>query len=293
MGSMLPLACTTSAVAAALSFALLWRLLASHNAVIDGARSRVPGRTRWSWLARWPISSLALVLAPWVPGRLRTLIGGALERADLDETLDAEQWLMAPVLTGACAMAILGASSHSAGLALAMELALAAAGGAAFPWLVLRDHILGRQRIVLRELPGYLDLLALALEAGCGFGAALQLTVQRSPVSPLRTGMERVLHEVRAGGPRAEALRRLDRRTGVPALGAAVAAIVQAEATGVSLAPVIRAQARRCTQQRFARAEKLAMEAPVKMLGPLVLCIFPCTFIVIGFPIAVRLLWSQ
>ena len=200
---------------------------------------------------------------------------------------------MAPLLTGTGAMAVLGSSSTVPVSPWTLELALAAAGGAALPWLVLRDQILGRQRNVLRELPGYLDLLALALEAGCGFGAALQLTVQRSPASPLRTGMERVLHEVRAGSPRADALRRLDGRIGVAALGAAVAAIVQAEATGVSLAPVIRAQARRCTQQRFARAEKLAMEAPVKMLGPLVLCIFPCTFIVIGFPIAVRLLWAQ
>ncbi len=76
-------------------------------------------------------------------------------------------------------------------------------------------------------------------------------------------------------------------------LSAAVAAIVQAEATGVSLAPVMRAQALRGTRDRFARAEKRAMEAPVKMLAPLVLCIFPCTFIVIGFPIAVRLFWGM
>lgn len=291
---LLSLICTIIAAASALSFALLCRLVASGAAAgAAPAVPRVPGRAPWSLLARWPISSLALRLAPWLPVRLRTVVDRALERADLDESIRAEQWVMGSLLMGGCGMAVVGSGTHGDGFAVAVELPLAAACGAAIPWLALRDRILGRQKNVLRDLPGYLDLLALALEAGCAFGAALQLTVQRSAASALRTGMERVLHEVRAGSPRADALRRLDRRMGVGALGAAVAAIVQAEATGVSLAPVIRAQARRCTQQRFARAEKLAMEAPVKMLGPLILCIFPCTFIVIGFPIAVRLLWSQ
>lgn len=290
---MLTFACTIIAAFTALTFALLWRLIDFGTPAAGRARRSAHGRAPWCYLARWPFAPLARALAPLLPEHLRAGVGRALERADLDQSLDAEQWLVAPLLTGAGATLVLAMSSHAGGFALGLELALAAGGGAALPWLALRDRVLGRQRQVLREVPGYLDLLALALEAGCGFGAALQLTVQRSPPSPLRAGMERVLHEVRSGSPRADALRRLDSRMAVAALGAAVAAIVQAEATGVSLAPVIRAQARRCTQQRFARAEKLAMEAPVKMLGPLVLCIFPCTFIVIGFPIAVRLLWAH
>jgi tight adherence protein C len=135
-------------------------------------------------------------------------------------------------------------------------------------------------------------LLTLGLEAGCAFGASLQLTIARSAPGPLREAMERALQEMRAGRTRAEALQRLSQRLRVSALTASVAAIIQAESTGVSLAPVMRAQAIRGTQERFARAEKRAMEAPVKMLGPLVLCIFPCTFIVIGFPIAVHLFWG-
>ena len=216
-----------------------------------------------------------------------------LERGDLDEILDVEQWLMAPLL-GASAMALGYCLLAGAGGApLVLPAALAAAAGAALPCVALRERIVTRQRQLLRDLPGYLDLLALALEAGCAFNAALQLAVQRSPASTLRSGLERVLREMRAGSPRGEALRRFERRVNVAALSAAVAAIVQAEATGVSLVPVIRAQSMRGTQERFARAEKLAMEAPVKMLAPLVLCIFPCTFIVIGFPIAVRLLWGM
>ena len=243
------------------------------------------------------VSLLLLLLAArcgvQVPARWLEATRSALERADLDGRLSVPQWftlLFMAAFTGAGVCLIL---SGAAGLTLAGQAGLAATGAAAFPCIVLRDRIVRKRGTVARELPGYLDLLTLGLESGCAFGAALQLTVRRSPPGPLHTAMERALQEMRAGRSRAEALQRLEQRLGVAALSAAVAAIVQAEATGVSLAPVMRAQALRGTQERFARAEKRAMEAPVKMLAPLVLCIFPCTFIVIGFPIAVRLFWGQ
>jgi tight adherence protein C len=286
------LICGGMAVCAAMASVLMWRFIESGVRDAGRSRGRAGQRSPWVWVSRWPLSLLSRALAAHIPAGLRAAIGGMLERGDLDETLDAGQWLVAPLLA-ATAMA-LGCCllSGARGAPLVLQAVLAAAFGAAVPCLALRERIATRQRQVLRELPGYLDLLALALEAGCAFNAALQLAVQRSPASTLRSGLERVLREMRAGSPRGEALRRLERRVNVPALAAAVAAIVQAEATGVSLVPVIRAQSIRGTQERFARAEKLAMEAPVKMLAPLVLCIFPCTFIVIGFPIAVRLLWG-
>ncbi len=290
---MLILVSAAYAVGTVLLSVLAWRLIGS-GARKAGPRRFPAGRSSpWQWLARWPVAGVAQWLAPWIPASWRARVADMLERADLDQVLNAEQWLMAPLLAAVAASFLCHLCLRGSGATEIWPLAFAASTGVVLPWLALRDRIRKRQRTVLRDLPGYLDLLALALEAGCAFSAALQLAVQRSPPSALRAGFERVLQEVRAGSQRSDALRRLDRRVGVGALGAAVAAIVQAESTGVSLAPVIRAQALRCTQQRFARAEKLAMEAPVKMLGPLVLCIFPCTFIVIGFPIAVRLLWGQ
>ena len=241
---------------------------------------------------RWPVGPVARWLEPSIPDRWRAAGHGVLERAGLDDRLNAAQGLALLLLSaGATAVACL-LLSGAAGHWLAEQVVLAAAVGLAVPCIALRDRILKLQSAVMRELPGFLDLLTLGLEAGCAFGAALQIAVQRSTASPLRASLERSLQEMRAGRPRAEALQRLERRLGVTALSAAVAAITQAEATGVSLAPVMRAQAVRATQERFARAEKRAMEAPVKMLAPLVLCIFPCTFIVIGFPIAVRLFWG-
>jgi tight adherence protein C len=159
-------------------------------------------------------------------------------------------------------------------------------------WQSLRQQVARRLAAIERDLPGWLELLALGLEAGTAFPAALVRALARAPDGPLRQEFERLVQALRSGHARSDALRRLDARLGLPALSSVVAAIVQAEASGLSLAPVLRAQSRRATQERFARAEKRAMEAPVKMLGPLVLCIFPCTFIVVGFPIAAMLFWG-
>jgi tight adherence protein C len=156
----------------------------------------------------------------------------------------------------------------------------------------LRRCIAERQDQVQRDLPAYLEMVTLGLEAGAAFPAALRLAMSRAPEGALRDEFSRLLQELRAGQSRRDVLTRLDRRIGVASLSATVAALVQAEATGLSLAPVLRAQARRGIQERFARAEKRALEAPVRMLGPLILCIFPCTFIVVGFPIAAMLFWG-
>jgi tight adherence protein C len=227
-----------------------------------------------------------------IPGAWLQALDSALERAGLDVHLRAGQWLALLLLAATVSAGAWLSVTRAAGSALILQATIAAATGAVLPCLWLRDRVVQRRNAILRDLPGYLDLLTLGLEAGCAFGAALQLTVARSAPGPLRYALERALQEIRAGRSRSEALLRLERRLRVNPLSAAVAAIVQAEATGVSLAPVMRAQALRSTQERFARAEKRAMEAPVKMLAPLVLCIFPGTFIVIGFPIAVRLLWG-
>jgi tight adherence protein C len=94
--------------------------------------------------------------------------------------------------------------------------------------------------------------------------------------------------DLRAGRSRAEALRALGERLDMPAINPLVAALVQADASGGSLAEVLRTQSEQRLNERFARAEKRAMEAPVRMLAPLVLCIFPCTFLILAFPIVMR-----
>jgi tight adherence protein C len=127
------------------------------------------------------------------------------------------------------------------------------------------------------------------VEAGATLTSGIRLILEQAPPGALRGYFERVLREVRSGRPRAQAFAEVADAYAVESLGTLAAALAAAEGAGLSLGQVLRTQAAQRTAERFARAEKLAMQAPVKMLGPLILCIFPCTFIVIAVPIAVRL----
>ena len=137
-----------------------------------------------------------------------------------------------------------------------------------------------------------LDLVTLCVEAGLNLTGALQQAAAKGPAGPLREELHRVLRDVRAGKSRADALRGLAERVGEPAIANLVSTVIQAENMGMSLGPMLRAQGEQRRAERFARAEKAAMEAPVKMLLPLIACIFPCTFVIVFFPIAVRLVFE-
>ncbi|RPH61181.1 MAG: type II secretion system F family protein, partial [Burkholderiales bacterium] len=121
-------------------------------------------------------------------------------------------------------------------------------------------------------------------------GAALGQAAQYGPPGALRDEWQRVLRDVHAGQPRHEALRTMAARLALPGVSSLVAALLAAERQGASLAPILRAQAEQRRTERFLRAERMAMEAPVKMLFPLVLCIFPGTFAILLFPIVHQLL---
>lgn len=156
----------------------------------------------------------------------------------------------------------------------------------------LRAAALRREQQVLRELPFHLDMLALALEAGATLLLALRSSVPRAPAGPLRDALAALAFDLQAGRLRADALAMLQRRVDFDCIAALTTAIREADRSGAGLARVLRLQAEQRRHERFHRAEKLAMQAPVRMLGPLVLCIFPCTFIVIGFVLFVRVLGS-
>ena len=101
-----------------------------------------------------------------------------------------------------------------------------------------------------------------------------------------------MLRDIRAGKARADSLRSMAERLAEPNITSFITAVIQAEKMGMNLGPVLRVQADQRRSERFLRAEKLAMEAPVKMLFPLIAFIFPCTFIVLFFPIAMKFMNS-
>ncbi|MBI3978427.1 MAG: type II secretion system F family protein [Chloroflexi bacterium] len=144
-------------------------------------------------------------------------------------------------------------------------------------WLNLR--ISARQGRIQRALPDALDLIVVCMEAGLAFDAAIAKVVEKTR-GPLRDELARMLREMSLGKLRREALRDLGKRTAVPDLVTFVAALVQADQMGLSVAHVLRTQADEMRIKRRQRAEETAMKAPVKMLFPLILCIFPAMMVV-------------
>lgn len=162
---------------------------------------------------------------------------------------------------------------------------LAMAVGACVPGLWLRARTRRRKLLIERELPFFLDLLALCVQGGLSIQGAMHESVRHGPKGILREEVAQVLTELRAGQSRVQAFEGLARRSGSRPVRASVGAILQAEALGISLGNQLKEQARAQGTARFEQAERQALKAPVKLLLPLMVFIFPCTFIVIGFPI--------
>jgi len=174
-------------------------------------------------------------------------------------------------------------------LYLAIATALAPLGYL-YPDLRLRELTKQRQARFEKEFPFFLDVLVLAMKAGLNFTAAVEQAVSSSRSGPVQQEFSRYLRESRTGMARRVALDRVAERVMLPSVTNFAASVVQAEQTGGSLGDGLADQARQRRQERFVRAEKLANQAPVKMLLPLIALLFPITFIIIGFPIAIQLL---
>ena len=164
--------------------------------------------------------------------------------------------------------------------------------GLVLPQLSVRDMRLKREKALIRALPILVDYLVMTLEAGLNFSGALQQAVSKGPDGPLRNEFARVLRDIRAGKSKAQALRELASRNQVKELNLLVNAIVQAEQSGSSLSGTLSIQAEQRRSERFQRAEKLALQAPVKLVFPLVAFIFPITFILLGFPIVMKFMYE-
>jgi tight adherence protein C len=155
--------------------------------------------------------------------------------------------------------------------------------GYLFPDLWLRQKVQGRQKEIRLALPNALDLLTISVEAGLGFDAAL-VRVTEKYKNALAEEFTQVLNEVRLGRPRLEALDDMGRRVGVEELHSFIQALIQSEQLGVGIAKVLRIQSEEMRRKRRQRAEEQAAQASLKMLFPMIGCIFPTIFIVLMGP---------
>ena len=160
--------------------------------------------------------------------------------------------------------------------------------GYLLPEFWLGRKIKARQKVILKMIPDTLDLLTISVRAGLGFDAALAKVVEKIP-GPLSDEFRRALAEVRVGKARRDALRDMVPRTNVQPLSNFIGAIIQAEQLGVSISKVLQVQSEQLRIERRQRAEEMAAKAPIKMLFPLVGCIFPSLFVVILGPAIISL----
>jgi tight adherence protein C len=160
--------------------------------------------------------------------------------------------------------------------------------GLAAPTILVNGRATRRREEITRELPDLVDLLTVSIEAGLALEAALSRVSERGE-GPLAQEVRRTLSEISLGRQRRDALRSLGVRTNVPAVVAFVNSLNQADQSGMELGPVLRAQADVVRQRRRQRAEEAAMKAPIKMLFPLIMFIFPSIFVILLGPAAIQM----
>lgn len=207
------------------------------------------------------------------------------------ERLDVDQVLILKVLAVASGVVwiplVFGALGMSGGIAVLFVATLWASAFLA-PDIVISNKTKARQHQIAVQLPDVLDLLVISVEAGLGFDQAVERTASAVP-GALSEEFRRMLQETRIGATRADALRAMEERTQVPELRSFILAMLQADTFGVSIARVLRTQADEMRSRRRIRAQEKAQKAPVKMLFPLVMCIFPSIFVVVLGPAVIQL----
>lgn len=280
-------------VAAVAGLALALMIFACWNLVreLGGAATEYRDRPPAGFRLTWPLVNIFSNTFGFLLTEARAkALWARLGKAGQEYALTPQQFLggkLVSMVFGAVLGTMLGGSEY-----FWSALVIGGLFGYMYPDLWLKDHTKKRNLAILKALPFFLDIVTLSIESGLNLTGGLQKAVDKCKPGPLMVEINRVLRDVRAGKARVEALRDLAERMDYAPISSLVSALVQGELMGSSLGPILRAQSDQRRIERFQRAEKLAMEAPVKMLGPLILFIFPCTFVVIGFPIAMKFLAS-
>jgi len=202
-------------------------------------------------------------------------------------TLLSLRFVVAAVLGGLMFLIFLGSNTWPVSREILVTIAFTVLGFF-FPQLWIQSKIDRRQKGIRKGLPDALDLLTICVEAGLGFDAAMSKVGQKWE-NDLSLAFARAIREIQLGKVRREALRDMADRIGLPEMTSFVAAVIQSESLGVSMARVLRIQADQMRLKRRQRAEEEAQKAPIKMLLPMGLFIFPSIMIVLLTPALMRI----
>ncbi|MDO5667227.1 MAG: type II secretion system F family protein [Alcaligenaceae bacterium] len=280
-----------SATTISLALLVYWFLMPSMKA--DAGKPEQLQIHR-AWNLVWPWISLFVAMGkPFMSWRYRMAIEKDIIKAGRLDYLEPEHVFgmqTASALLGSVVSGWIFWQFEFSNVLIALLLVLSAVLFFYLPRYHLKQQGAQRQRLMLKQFPFFLDMITLSVEGGLNFHGALNQTHHLLPKGPLKTEISHALSDMRAGLSRHDALKAMAKRSDLEEVNHLVSSIAQSQKLGVSLGPILRAQSEQRRSERFMRAEKLALEAPVKMLFPLVSCIFPCTFIVIAFPIALKLM---
>ena len=161
----------------------------------------------------------------------------------------------------------------------------AVAMGYILPDMWLKKKITQRKNVIAKLLPETVDLLGLCVEAGLDFTTAVKWVIDKLPTNPMIEELSFVLEEIKWGKPRVQALKDMSKRLNIPEVSSFVQTLVQAERMGTPVAEAFTILSEDTRLQRFHRGERFAVQAPIKILIPLIFCILPVIGIVIGGPI--------
>ncbi|HEY7885815.1 MAG TPA: type II secretion system F family protein [Cellvibrionaceae bacterium] len=239
----------------------------------------------------WPLIRLVTyAIGSNLPSSYLTKVDNNLQKNGVSFMVTAEEYISARLVI-AMLLPILGwLALAGSGDVDPMLLVLLALGGYFLPVAWVKDTRRKRDAELIKSLPVYLEYLTMCVDAGLNFSGALKQAVDKGPRGAMRNEFRIVLRDISSGQTRADALNRLSERVDLKDVSVFVRAVVQAEKMGSSMKNTLLVQAQQRLNERFQRAEKMAMEAPVKLVIPLVIFIFPLTFVILLFPIVVKYL---
>ena len=165
--------------------------------------------------------------------------------------------------------------------------------GFMIPIMPMDNAIVKRQQSILRNWPFFMDLLTISIEAGMDFATAAKRIVKTMSLNPLTEELLQFLNEVQLGKRKIDAIQAMSDRINLPVIESILMMLIQAETLGTPLAPLLRNQTRAFREHKSQLVEKKAMEAPVKMLLPLLLFIFPAILIVLLGPVMIQYMSAQ
>ena len=234
---------------------------------------------------------ISRLMTKMLPAEKEAELGKRISKAGLGEKIAPRELLVVKYLTAAGTGILLWMVSEVMAQN-AVQVLLVGAAGLGLGWFLPDFYVnkkgLARKQEVERSLPDVLDLLTVSVEAGLGFDGALMKVVEKTK-GVLSEEFLVMLQEIKMGKPRIEALRDMSKRADVDDLSTFTGSVILADQLGISIGNILRLQSEQIRQKRRQRAEEMAMKAPVKILIPMVLFIFPAIFVVLLGPAAIQI----